>query len=40
MHIMGKLIKTIFVTTIKLMKFYNSVKKTFKTLFKNENSSK
>lgn len=35
---MGKILKTVLVTTIKVMKFYNSVKKTFKTLFTNEKS--
>ena len=36
---MGKLLKSILVTTIKVMNVYNSIKKTIKSVFKNENSN-
>lgn len=36
---MGKIFKSILITAIKVMKFYNSVKKTFKSLFTNEKSN-
>ncbi len=37
---MGKFLKFVLVTTIKVMKVYNTVKNSIKTLFKNENSGK
>lgn len=36
---MGKILSKILKGVISLMKFYNSVKKTFTSLFKNENSN-
>lgn len=37
---MGKFFKTIYIVTIKVMIAYNKVRLTFKTLLKNEKSSK
>lgn len=36
---MGKIFKNIYIITIKIIITYNKVKKTFKTLFKNEKSN-
>lgn len=36
---MGKILKTVLITTIKVMKFYNTVFNSFKMLFKNEKAN-
>ena len=37
---MGKIFKTVLITTVKVMKLYNIIKFNFKKLFKNEKSGK